>query len=272
MNRNVDRLLTGAIVGLAIVAAVMVAAVVLGAVPIDPRKSVPVDDRAAQLATPAPRPTETSTATSTATPDVLMPMGAAHIPTSADCMLCHETDAGVGIRPVPVVGHPLEGWANCTACHSRDRLVKTAPGHAGIAQTECLNCHKPGSTAPAITRPHSLLRNTGCLTCHGGQVHLPATMVGRTDTECWLCHQAAPEPPPQFPHRLDPGVSCRTCHAAGKVGALPADHAARTDTVCVLCHDVSPAAVAAPTAPHSLSGLTQLCVFCHGSSNDGTTR
>lgn len=257
MSRRMVRWLTIAIAGLAVVAAVGFAVVAF-----DLLRSAPAADHAAQIATPTP----------TVEPSKLMLMGAAHIPTDADCRLCHETSSGVGLTPVPVLGHPLEGWTSCTSCHSEDRLVKTAPGHTGIAQTECLNCHKEGPTAPAITRPHSLLRNTGCLQCHGGQVHLPTTMVGRSDTECWLCHQAAPEAPPEFPHPADTGVTCRTCHVAGKVGALPADHDARADTICVLCHDVSPVTVAAPTAPHSLSGRMDLCVFCHAPSQAGASQ
>ena len=42
-----------------------------------------------------------------------------------------------------------------------------APGHSGIAEMECLNCHKIAPPGPAITQPHSQLQDQLCLDCHG---------------------------------------------------------------------------------------------------------
>ena len=128
----------------------------------------------------------------------LMQMGIAHIPTSNSCLLCHESGGSSGVKPIPAIGHPLEGWGACLTCHTDEKLGRTAPGHAGIAQTECLNCHKVAADGPAITQAHAQL-DKPCLDCHGSVAHLPSSMVGRNQDECWLCHKPNPSPPPIKP-------------------------------------------------------------------------
>ena len=183
-----------------------------------------------------------------ASPQALMAMGLAHIPASNSCLLCHLTGGEAGLKPIPALGHPLEGWAQCVACHTDDRLGRTAPGHEGMPQKECLNCHKVAQPGPAITQPHSRLQDQLCLDCHGGFAHLPTSMVGRRQDECWLCHKPTPLPPPQYPHRANASLACRNCHRSGDVGGLPIDHALRQDSSCLLCHDIKqvPAASAPP--------------------------
>lgn len=168
----------------------------------------------------------------------LMEMGLAHIPTSNDCLLCHYEGGASGVKPIPALGHPLEGWRTCLVCHTNEKLGRKAPGHEGIAEAECLNCHKVAPPGPAITQAHSRL-DRPCLDCHGGVAHLPTSMVGRNQDDCWLCHKPAAEPPPQKPHPDNPNLTCRTCHQAAQVGALPIDHALRGDSTCVLCHQMN---------------------------------
>jgi len=168
----------------------------------------------------------------------VMSMGLAHIPTSSSCLLCHETGGSAGLKPIPAIGHPLEGWRRCATCHTDESLGRTAPGHSGIAEEECLNCHKIAPAGPAITRPHSLLADQNCLDCHGSYAHLPTSMVGRNEDECWLCHPATDLPPPEYPHVPDPDLACTECHKSPEVGNLPIDHALRADSTCLLCHDI----------------------------------
>ncbi len=178
-----------------------------------------------------------------------------------DCTACHlKPGGGVGTRPIPAVGHPLEGWTDCTACHSPNRLVSTAPGHTGIHADQCLVCHK-SETAAAPPRPHADLEVGDCLGCHGSSAPLPASMTGRSEATCWLCHRASNVETPTIPHPLGGNSVCETCHTAGKVGALPVSHAGRPDTTCVACHDAKP--LTAPVAPHSLAGLEGKCATCH---------
>jgi len=179
----------------------------------------------------------------------LMPMGLAHIPTSSSCLLCHETGGSAGLKPVPAIGHPLEGWHECVVCHTNDRLGRTAPGHAGIPQVECVNCHKVAQPGPAITQPHSSLQDQLCLDCHGSYAHLPTSMVGRRQDECWLCHKPAPLAPPEYPHPADSRLTCRSCHESAEVGNLPIDHALRKDETCLLCHDIKVASRGPAASP-----------------------
>jgi hypothetical protein len=168
-----------------------------------------------------------------------MQMGLAHIPTSNSCLLCHTEGGSAGVKVVPALGHPIEGWTACLTCHTNEKLGRTAPGHTGIAESECLNCHKEAPEGPAITQAHAEL-NKPCLDCHGSVAHLPTSMVGRNQDECWLCHKPNPSPPPIKPHPDPQDLACRTCHQATDVGALPIDHALRADSTCVYCHDIQP--------------------------------
>lgn len=188
----------------------------------------------AQL-TSTPRPTQ----------DVIA-MGDAHIPTTNACVLCHG--AGGEIKLVPAMLHPVEGWRRCVTCHTDEKLGRVAPGHDGIAEEECLNCHREAETGPAITRPHSALMVQGCLTCHGSFAHLPSTMASAKEEDCILCHKPAALPPPEYPHAADIRLSCSECHRSPEVGNLPIDHAQRTDDQCLLCHEIwrVPGSSAAP--------------------------
>ena len=166
-----------------------------------------------------------------------MQMGLAHIPTSNSCLLCHVSGGSSGVKTIPALGHPLEGWRACLTCHTDEKLGRTAPGHAGIAQTECLNCHKVAQDGPAITQAHAQL-DKPCLDCHGSVAHLPSSMVGRNQDECWLCHKPNPAPPPTRPHPEPGQLTCRACHQSADTGALPIDHALRADSSCLLCHNI----------------------------------
>jgi len=177
-----------------------------------------------------------------------MQMGLAHIPTSNACVLCHYSGGEAGLKPIPALAHPLEGWTACLTCHTDESLGRTAPGHEGIAESECLNCHKEAPQLP-ITQAHADL-NEPCLDCHGTVAHLPSSMVGRNQDDCSLCHKPNPSPPPVNPHPDMGDLDCRSCHQAGNVGALPIDHALRGDDTCILCHEVGGAiAPATPASP-----------------------
>lgn len=108
--------------------------------------------------------------------------------TDEDCSGCHVTREGaVGLREAPVLGHPLEGWRDCRACHTDGSLVSTAAGHTGIPSDQCLVCHAPrDGTTPPDARPHHVFPGQQCIACHGVEAPLPEDMTGRTT--CWLCH------------------------------------------------------------------------------------
>jgi hypothetical protein len=185
----------------------------------------------------------------------LMPMGNAHIPTTNACVLCHAAGGEVK-APLPIL-HPIEGWRRCLTCHTNEALGRNAPGHEGIAETECLNCHKTGQAGPAITQPHIALANQRCLECHGSVAHLPSTMASSKESDCVLCHKATDLPPPSYPHAADVYLSCRTCHQSAEVGALPIDHARRSDETCLLCHDINVVGASAPVVPRAVVPSTE---------------
>jgi hypothetical protein len=172
----------------------------------------------------------------------LWEMGLAHIPTNASCELCHAGGGSSGLKPVPPLGHPLEGFRSCLTCHTNEELGRAAPGHQGIPETECLSCHKAQTATVAITQPHSRFQDQQCLDCHGAVAHLPTTMEGRDPTNCKSCHLPTTNPPPEFDHPLNLNVSCRSCHQSTEVGGLPIDHALRGGETCLLCHDYKVAA------------------------------
>jgi hypothetical protein len=208
-------------------------------------------------ATPGPSPATPGPSPATRPGAVALEM-----PAGDECIACHTTAAGgVGTVPVPPIGHPLEGWTNCTSCHADDSLVKTAPGHSGIHAEQCLLCHTATTPAP-MSRPHSIHQGLPCLSCHGTKAPLPASMANRSGTTCWLCHQASSAQAPLYLHPTPADGKCLTCHIAGKIGALPDDHDGRTDGQCSACH--APAANPARQAPHDLALREGMCAFCHG--------
>jgi hypothetical protein len=166
---------------------------------------------AAASTSPAPLPTSAM---------ALSPIGIA-MPSGADCAACHTTaTGGVGVKAIPYLAHPLKGFANCTACHNPQGLVKTAPGHSSLHANECLVCHQENpnlaSMSAAPMRPEHMT-GAACTSCHGVDKHapLPSDMAGRGDN-CWICHNG-----PEFQYLFDsasPGAS-------GASGAAPAQSA-----------------------------------------------
>lgn len=187
------------------------------------------------VSSPAGHPEQAPVATASTE---VMQMGLAHIPTSAACVLCHEGGGAGNVKVVPAVLHPIEGWRRCLTCHTNPDLGRSAPGHEGIAEEECLNCHTAAQSGPAITQPHAALHDQKCLDCHGSVAHLPSSMASSREEDCVLCHKPATLPPPAYPHVADARVGCRECHQSGQVGGLPIDHALRSDASCLLCHEI----------------------------------
>jgi hypothetical protein len=186
-----------------------------------------------------------------ASPD-LMQMGLAHIPTSNNCELCHDSGGKGGLKVVPSILHPIEGWRRCVTCHTDESLGRVAPGHQGIAEEECTNCHQVARTGPAITQPHAALHDQRCLDCHGGVAHLPSSMASAREDDCVLCHKPADLPPPSYPHVVNPPLTCRACHQSVEAGGLPIDHALRGDATCLLCHDIKQVPQPTPTPTPAL--------------------
>ena len=155
-------------------------------------------------ASPSAAAAPSTTPPTTPAPSMMARPGAsALIPPGTDCLGCHSSGGGI-VPTVPPLAHPLSGWQNCTACHARDGLVQTAPGHTGIHADECLICHTKATVA-APPEPHPGFQGIGCLHCHGATAPLPASMLKRTETTCWLCHPASTAPVPIGGSSPEPG-------------------------------------------------------------------
>jgi hypothetical protein len=154
---------------------------------------VAVPDMAGDIAE-APRPGRThGPSPSPRSAMALSPVGI-EMPGDANCNSCHLTGSGlVGTKPIPVMGHPLAGWRDCTACHTVGSLVQTAAGHTSLHKDDCLICHQTRVEAGASEKPELRPEHMGteqtCSSCHGIDDHapLPASMRGRGDN-CWICH------------------------------------------------------------------------------------
>lgn len=149
------------------------------------------------------------------------------MPADANCNGCHTTDTGtVGTKQPPVMGHPLAGWRDCTACHTVGSLVQTAPGHTSLHKDDCLICHQTRAEAGASDAPNARPEHMGgtqaCSTCHGVDNHapLPESMKGRGDN-CWICHNG-PEYTYLFEDKPSPSPEGQTPAPASPV-TDPAD-------------------------------------------------
>jgi hypothetical protein len=166
----------------------------------------------------------------------LSPIGIA-MPSDANCGACHTTaSGGVGIKTIPMLAHPLKGFANCTACHNPEGLVKTAPGHSSLHANECLVCHQENPKIANMTAPPARpehMSGAACTTCHGVDKHapLPSDMAGRGNN-CWICHNG-----PEFQYLFNSAAPSATPAAPAASGSpAPAPSG-------------SPAPSASPSAP-----------------------
>jgi hypothetical protein len=181
------------------------------------------DTAAAPSPTPSPGPSASPRSAM-----ALSPVGI-EMPPDANCQGCHLTTTGtVGTRPIPVMGHPLAGWRDCTACHSVFSLVKTAPGHTSLHKDDCLICHRTraeagASNAPA-PRPEHMGGTRPCSSCHGVDNHapLPEAMKGRGDN-CWICHNG-PEFTYLFEEQPSPAPSAAPASAGPSAPAANTGH------------------------------------------------
>lgn len=179
-----------------------------------------LSEQVAQVTSPsaAPSPTPEPSALN---PMAISPIGIS-MPEGSDCEGCHTTgDDGPGTKEIPVMGHPLFGWRDCTACHRTASLVSTAPGHSGLHKDQCLVCHQTQADAGVATtpplRPEHMGTDKPCTACHGIDKHapLPESMKGRGDN-CWICHngpeyrylfEESEQPGPDGDGDADDGVS-----------------------------------------------------------------
>jgi hypothetical protein len=211
------------------------------------------------------------------------------------CTSCHQP-SGVTTPPpttpisAPSIPHSTIGLPGCLSCHDSDSIRPYPANHVGRTEDLCTFCHKPSqlvapptaSPPAAIPIPHSIAGLEDCYSCHGAGSFkpYPADHVGRTNSQCTICHAAPqvvaapPAAPPQsvpIPHSITGLEDCYLCHGPGSVRPYPANHVGRTNTLCTICHIPSPTTQPpsspppAPRIPHSIVGRTN-CLNCHSRS------
>ena len=127
-------------------------------------------------------------------------MGLAHIPTSNSCLLCHEKGGAADLKPDPGHRAPARGLDGLPDLpHGRDARAQGARVTRASPRASASTATRWPRTVPPITQAHAELQEP-CLDCHGTVAHLPSSMVGRNQDECWLCHKPNPAPPPDKPH------------------------------------------------------------------------
>jgi hypothetical protein len=143
----------------------------------------------------------------------------AGVATANDCAMCHEKDS-------------------CATCHQSQapenhNAFWRLRGHgiaASVDRVRCQTCHTSDGcnrchqeTAPmSHTAGWDCPRNRHCTSCH-----VPL----QTSGSCFVCHKSTPghDSAPPMPAWHNPGLNCRSCHAA----SLP--HPDNGDT-CTSCH------------------------------------
>ena len=191
-------------------------------------------------------------------------MGLAHIPTSnrlppvprGGRLVGGQDDPGDrpparGLDRVPDLPHEREARAR------RPRATRASPRASASTATR-------SPRRARRSRRHTRTSNKPCLDCHGSVAHLPTSMVGRDQDECWLCHKPNPSPPPIKPHPDPQDLTCRDCHQSARRWARCRSTTPCAATTPACCATTSaagrvprpePSATPAPTASSSADPL-----------------
>ncbi len=207
-----------------------------------------------------------------------MPQGGTHMPTAADCNVCHTpgtfTTGFFDHLPGNTTVSPIAN--NCTACHD-DVIVSGLPGNHVPTAAECDVCHLNTDTFKGANFNHDQLsvdQSNNCAQCHDGVVstglsdnHLPST------ENCGLCHTDFTSfKNAEFHINVAVTADCASCHdsiiATGKSTARGTKHIPTNDD-CSVCHDAGGAFAPSKFYAEVHSGFTRGCEGCH--NGDFTT-
>lgn len=199
-----------------------------------------------------------------------------HIPTVAECDVCHTTTAWI-----PATGgtgggtpdHSTFAPTDCVTCH--DGVTASGKSATHISSTTlCDSCHDrfPATWAPvpASNVDHSQVIGT-CASCHNNApiAGKPANHPLTTDV-CDACHGVPPNTwlpltvnPPDHTQIL---ATCITCHDGVTASGKPANHPATTN-ICEACHNIPPATWLPFITPLNHNEVIGTCLSCH----NGTT-
>jgi hypothetical protein len=199
----------------------------------------------------------------TGSPFNATPKTTVHIPSSNNCVACHNT---LSFRPDVHFDH-AEVMGSCVSCHNGTIAQGEGPSHPATSQ-DCAACHTVISWDPPKAVDHSqipLAVQGYCIVCHNG-VQASGKPAGHvaTNSECGDCHTTSSWLGANFDHT---GIrsGCYSCHngskAVGKQGAhMP------TSNLCENCHTTgigtkTPSWVPS-TFDHTQMSVTT-CQTCH---------
>ncbi len=208
-------------------------------------------------------PTDCGTCHTAGSPFNATPKTATHIPSTNNCVACHNT---IAFRPDVHFDH-AEVLGSCVSCHNGTLAQGEGPTHPQTSQ-DCGSCHTVISWSPAKAVDHSQipLAVAGfCIVCHNGTAaagqnpghiattlecgdcHLTTTWLGATfdhvgiTSGCVSCHDGSKAVGKQGNHMPTTNL-CENCHTTGIGTATPAwtpsifDHTQMTVSTCQTCH------------------------------------
>jgi len=225
-----------------------------------------------------------------------LPQGAKHIPTAAQCNVCHTTSAGSGAGvswTLRSMQHSAVTGTACSTCHggayvSENALAKGA-NHIPIGSVTCDKCHSSAATSfsPATmdhTQVYPAVVNA-CATCHGGAYTSenaqakPASGHVGTSLACnssgchsgyttWVTGVYAHN---QAGDATNCGVSCHMSATNSSATGIPKSTPhVPTTALCSVCHTMPPGQSAFKPAHMSHTGTAALgqgqCATCHNST------
>jgi len=185
-----------------------------------------------------------------------------HMPTEADCSLCHTkgTFYTGTFDHAPIVVDPV----TCDSCHDGAISVGKGIYHIPTA-SDCRTCHTT-TTFTGTVFDHVGIDTTNCQLCHDGNV-APGKKINHipTSDDCSICHVGTTSgdfATSSFLANTHPGLTngCASCHTSAilPLASKSSSHIP-TNQECNVCHTQT---VFKPsTFIHT--GINNNCVLCH---------
>lgn len=223
-------------------------------------------------------PTTNTTATIPGKP------GTTHIPTQADCDVCHSsTDSFLGatfdhtgttrgcegchngrfttatITVSGKAGNHIPTSQDCHLCHTTTAFSPNTFAHTGIS-SNCVSCHDGNRDATgAIGAPNDALHNNtsaDCVACHSTANYLN-TGKPRFQGNAFVNHSSS----------AVTGTECKSCHNGSTATGMGTGHVAITPSQdCGLCHVAGGTFIPA-VFDHSTVSRNTRCDSCHNNTN-----
>ena len=208
----------------------------------------------------------------------------AHIPTTEDCRVCHNTTAFAGAT------FDHQGITNnCASCHNGDTATGKPQNHVPT-NSDCVECHQTTGFLPATFDHAGIVDN--CQSCHDGVLatgkvdavnHIP------TSLDCGVCHNTTAFSPATYDHsgivdncsrsgchdgsgngvtykpdtHVPTTLDCANCHTTTTFVGGTWVHDASTAGRCLDCHVNGGGATPQPTTGHFETGPGVQCDACH---------